>query len=109
MNDRLRRWLAPLPRPLRRIPVLVIGSTVLMAGVLMLVLPGPGILVIIVGLAILAIEFAWAEALLTQARERAARLARKFHAENDRRGNDTTASARRDRRHRSGGQRRDGP
>jgi len=50
------------------------------------VLPGPGILVIIVGLAILAIEFAWAEALLIQARERAGRLARKFRAENDRRG-----------------------
>ena len=82
MNDRIRRWLAPLPRPLRRILVLVIGLTVL----LMLVLPGPGILVIIVGLATLAIEFAWAEALLTQARERATRLASKFRAENDRRG-----------------------
>ena len=86
MNDRIRRWLAPLPRPLRRFLVLVIGLTVLMAGLLMLVLPGPGILVIIVGLAILAIEFAWAEALLTQARERATRLASKFRAENDRRG-----------------------
>jgi len=86
LNDRIRRWLAPLPRPLRRFLVLVIGSTVLLAGVLMLVLPGPGILVIIVGLAILAIEFAWAEALLIHARERVARLARKFRAQNDRRG-----------------------
>jgi len=48
LNDRIRRWLAPLPRPLRRILVLVIGLTVLMAGLLMLVLPGPGILVMIV-------------------------------------------------------------
>ena len=86
MSDRIRRWLASLPRALRRMLVLLIGSTVLIAGLLMLVLPGPGMLVIIVGLAILAIEFAWAEALFTQARERAARLARKFHAENDRRG-----------------------
>src|SRR5256886_9750226 len=86
VNDRIRRWLAPLPRPLRRILVLVIGSTVLVAGVLMLVLPGPGILVIIAGIAILAIEFAWAEALLTRARERATRLARKFRAENGRGG-----------------------
>jgi len=84
--DRLRRWLAPLPAPLRRILVLLIGSTILMAGVLMLVLPGPGILVIIIGLAILATEFVWAEALLIQARERAARLARKFRTQNDRRG-----------------------
>jgi uncharacterized protein (TIGR02611 family) len=86
LTDRIRRWLAPLPRPVRRILVLLIGSTVLLAGVLMLVLPGPGILVIIAGLAILAIEFAWAEALLVHARERAARLVRKFRAENDRRG-----------------------
>jgi len=86
VNDRLRRWLAPLPAPLRRILVLLIGSTVLLAGVLMLVLPGPGILVIIIGLAILATEFVWAEALLIQARERAARLARKFRGQNDRRG-----------------------
>jgi len=84
--DRLRRWLAPLPAPLRRILVLLIGSTVLMAGVLMLVLPGPGILVIIIALAILATEFVWAEALLIQARERTARLAGKFRAQNDRRG-----------------------
>ena len=86
MNDRIRRWLAPLPRPLRRMLVLTIGSTVLMAGVLMLVLPGPGILVIIVGLAILAIEFAWAEALLMRARARAADLARKLRRQNDKRG-----------------------
>jgi len=44
----------------------------------MLVLPGPGILVIIVGLAILATEFVWAERLLIHARERAARVARKL-------------------------------
>ena len=86
MIDRLRRWLAPLPAPLRRILILLIGSTVLLAGVLMLVLPGPGILAIVVGLAILATEFAWAEALLIAARERAARFARKVRPQNDRRG-----------------------
>jgi uncharacterized protein (TIGR02611 family) len=86
LNDRIRRWLAPLPRPLRRMLVLLIGSTVLMAGALMLVLPGPGILVIIVGLAILAIEFAWAEALLIRARGRAERLAGRFRVQKDRRG-----------------------
>jgi len=44
----------------RRILILVIGSTVVIFGVLLLVLPGPGILVIAIGLAILATEFAWA-------------------------------------------------
>ena len=61
MKDRVRRWLAPLPPMVRRILILVIGATVVAFGLLLLVLPGPGILVIIVGLAILATEFAWAE------------------------------------------------
>ena len=73
MKRRLSRWLAPLPRPLRRLLILVIGSTVVLVGIALLVLPGPGVLVILLGLAILATEFAWAEALLVAARTRAAR------------------------------------
>jgi uncharacterized protein (TIGR02611 family) len=86
VKDRLGRWLAPLPTPVRRILILVIGSTVIVFGVLLLVLPGPGILVIVVGLAILATEFAWAEALLVGARKRAARLAKKLGTQRERRG-----------------------
>jgi uncharacterized protein (TIGR02611 family) len=56
------------------------------AGVLMLVLPGPGLLAIIAGLAILATEFAWAEAVLTRAQQRAARLVKTFGTRSDRRG-----------------------
>jgi uncharacterized protein (TIGR02611 family) len=74
VKSRLSRWLAPLPRPLRRLLILVVGTTVVVFGVLLLVLPGPGIPVIVVGLAILATEFAWAEALLAAARRRAARV-----------------------------------
>jgi tellurite resistance protein TerC len=44
----------------RRIVIGVIGSTVVLAGVVMLVTPGPGILGIFLGLTILAAEFAWA-------------------------------------------------
>jgi uncharacterized protein (TIGR02611 family) len=86
MKDWLNRWLAPLPRPVRRLLVLVIGSTVLLAGIAMLVLPGPGILVILIGLAILATEFMWAERLLRQARERASRAVEKARATIQRRG-----------------------
>lgn len=39
----------------------VAGFVVLAAGVVMLVTPGPGIPVIILGLGMLALEFAWAE------------------------------------------------
>lgn len=42
----------------------------------MLVLPGPGILVILAGLAVLATEYAWAHRLLTQMRERASQATR---------------------------------
>lgn len=48
----------------RRLVILVIGSTVVLIGIAMLVLPGPGTLVIPAGLAILATEFVWARWLL---------------------------------------------
>jgi uncharacterized protein (TIGR02611 family) len=46
------------------------GFLVLTAGVGMLVLPGPGLLVSAVGLAMLALEFQWAERLLGHALRR---------------------------------------
>jgi putative transmembrane protein PGPGW len=48
----------------RRLVRIVIGFTVLLAGVAMLVLPGPGILVVGLGLLILSAEFLWARRLL---------------------------------------------
>jgi tellurite resistance protein TerC len=53
----------------RRIVVGVVGATVLVIGVVMLVTPGPALVVIPVGLAILSIEFAWARAWLRRLRE----------------------------------------
>lgn len=52
---------------LYRLVFAVAGFTVLFAGLAMLVLPGPGLLVIAIGLAILALEFAWAERMLERA------------------------------------------
>jgi uncharacterized protein (TIGR02611 family) len=48
-----------------------VGFFVLTAGVIMLVTPGPGIPVIILGLAMLALEFAWAERWLERLLDRA--------------------------------------
>lgn len=53
----------------RRIVVGVVGATVLLIGVIMLVTPGPALVVIPVGLVILSIEFAWARAWLRKLRE----------------------------------------
>jgi tellurite resistance protein TerC len=44
----------------RRIIVSVVGATVLLIGIALLVLPGPAFIVIPIGLAILATEYAWA-------------------------------------------------
>ena len=57
-----------VPAPVRKPIVAVIGSTVFLIGVAMLVLPGPAIVVIPVGLGILATEFAWARRAIRRAR-----------------------------------------
>ena len=54
----------------RRIAILAVGSTVVALGIVMLVTPGPGLIVIPIGLAILGLEFAWARAWLRKVRER---------------------------------------
>jgi uncharacterized protein (TIGR02611 family) len=61
------QWL-PNIRWLRRVIVGVIGFTVLLIGVAMIVLPGPAVVVIPLGLAILATEFVWARRVMTKAK-----------------------------------------
>lgn len=60
----------------RKVAVAVVGTAVLIAGAALLVLPGPALLVIPAGLAILATEFVWARRLLRYAKERAVGLLR---------------------------------
>lgn len=55
----------------RRVVVSVVGMTILLFGVALLVLPGPAFVVIPIGLAILATEFAWARRWLRFVRESA--------------------------------------
>ena len=52
----------------KRIVIAVIGGTVLLIGVALLALPGPGLLVIGLGLGLLAIEFAFARRWLKNAK-----------------------------------------
>jgi fatty acid desaturase len=68
----LLRWFG---RNTKRLAVLVAGLVVVGAGVTMLVLPGPGLIVIILGFAILATEFAWAERALDRTTSTAAAAA----------------------------------
>lgn len=54
----------------RRLVIGIVGATVLLAGFIMIVTPGPAFVVIPIGLAILGLEFAWARRWLQKVRER---------------------------------------
>ncbi|MBS0394420.1 MAG: PGPGW domain-containing protein [Proteobacteria bacterium] len=63
-------------RTLRRLLVTLAGTAMLLAGVAMIVLPGPAIVAIPAGLAILGLEYAWARRALHRLQAKAARAAR---------------------------------
>ena len=65
---------APLLRWARKGGITAAGLVMLAAGVAMLVLPGPGLAVIALGLAVLATEYDWAARLLAEVRQRASRM-----------------------------------
>ena len=66
MFNYIKRIWQKLPHPLRWLVVATVGITLLVLGIVFLVLPGPGIPLIIAGLAILATEFTWAEIWLNR-------------------------------------------
>jgi tellurite resistance protein TerC len=68
-------------RTARRVAVLAVGSTVILLGIVMLVTPGPGLVVIPIGLAILGAEFAWARHWLRRVRETISNQNSKNHAQ----------------------------
>ena len=57
-------------RQARRVIILVGGFTLVACGVIMLITPGPGSLLILGGLSVLAIEFVWARRLLKKVKDR---------------------------------------
>lgn len=57
----------------RRAAISVVGAALVLVGLALLVLPGPGLLVIIAGLAVLATEYAWAQKTLEKTKEKAKR------------------------------------
>ena len=68
---------------LRRTLVLVIGVSVLVVGIIMIVTPGPAIVVIPAGLALLATEFLWARRLLERMKETITHHTRANHTGDD--------------------------
>jgi hypothetical protein len=53
----------------RRVAIAVLGSTIIAIGIFMIVAPGPALIVIPIGLAVLGIEFAFARRWLKSLRE----------------------------------------
>jgi Putative transmembrane protein (PGPGW) len=70
LRFRLRKilHLEDAPPLVRRVIIAVIGGTIILIGLAMIVLPGPAIVVIPLGLAVLATEFIWARLWLRRAR-----------------------------------------
>lgn len=60
MNS-LKKWWKKIPASIRKPLIFMIGFAVVVAGIAMLALPGPGWAAIFLGFAILATEFAFAE------------------------------------------------
>ncbi len=65
----MRRVLTASAKTAWRVIIFVVGFTVIAFGVVLLFTPGPAIVVIPVGLAILATEFLWARRLLRRIKE----------------------------------------
>jgi uncharacterized protein (TIGR02611 family) len=78
-------------RSTKRIVVVVVGAALLLGGLVMLVTPGPGLLLIIAGLAVLATEFVWAEHMLDKAKSRAASTAKRVRGRARRRPSGDTS------------------
>lgn len=66
--DGVLQWVG---RSARRIAVAVVGGVLVVVGVVLCVLPGPGLVLVIAGLAVLGTEFAWANSALRMAKRQA--------------------------------------
>ena len=68
------KWLL-LPKGLRKIIAFSVGSFLVLAGLVLIVLPGPFTMpLVIAGLFVLAVEFAWAERFLAKAKGHASKI-----------------------------------
>jgi uncharacterized protein (TIGR02611 family) len=76
LRIRARAHATPLGRLGVKVVVAVLGALIIAVGVVLLPLPGPGWLIILAGLALLAMEFQWAKRLLRFTRAQLVRWTR---------------------------------
>ena len=60
-----------------QVGVFLVGVAIIIAGILMLIFPGPGWVAIFLGLAVLGTEFVWAQRVLHWSKKQAAKAAHK--------------------------------
>ena len=71
----MKKNLLLLPKGLRKVIAFSIGSFLVLAGLVLIVLPGPFTMpLVIAGFFVLAVEFAWAERLLAKAKGHASKI-----------------------------------
>jgi tellurite resistance protein TerC len=70
-----RAWRQIGPRSARRVVVALAGATLLLLGLALVFVPGPGLATMALGLAILGAEFEWARRWLRRVKARASELA----------------------------------
>lgn len=83
MAEGVRAVLVFIGRSGKRVAVTLIGAALLVAGLVMMVAPGPGLLVVLAGFAVLATEYVWAQRALDVARRKASRTRDKFRHRGD--------------------------
>jgi hypothetical protein len=75
MKNKIAQAWKLLPSAIRKTIALLIGSTLIITGLLLVVLPGPFTMpLLILGLVVLALEFAWAESMLMRVRHHGSKL-----------------------------------
>ena len=73
-----REYVVWIGRSGKRITVTVVGFALVAVGIVMLVVPGPGLLLIAAGFAVLATEYTWARRALEETKRRASSAARRL-------------------------------
>ncbi|MFA5890310.1 MAG: PGPGW domain-containing protein [Actinomycetota bacterium] len=64
-------------RSTKRVVVTIVGAVLLVAGLVMIVTPGPGMLLVVAGLAVLGTEYLWARRFLARAKQQTAKIVRR--------------------------------
>ena len=75
----------------KRLATAVIGFTMLLFGAVMLVMPGPGIVIILLGLSILGAEFVWARNMMRRIRRAGGQIKRSVLPDSEKPADDPTA------------------